>query len=529
MDALYVLYRETRQPGKAAEILEVMLGQAELQADAQRAKRVWFALGESLRDELRDTGRAVEAFNAALDLDPLFIEAFSAIEAMLGAAKEWKQLEENYARMIQRLPKTDETESARMALWRTLGDLYLQVLKQPESALMAYKVAAAGLPDDAAVQETYAELLLSGSGNEEPAVQALRKALAHTQNPKKVASQLAELAARRKDYDGAWLAAQVVAGLLGDPGASEKEIITKLGPYAKKRETPRATLNDRLWAQHLLHPKARTPFAELMGLLFQAAGQLSAVPLAQAQLVPKKHRIDVASAQEYQIHHYRAVARLLGLEAVELFSPFLIATRDKLAKRSMEPAPDPLLGVEIVHSQPVCLKVGGKFFGDPQAKDTHAQLGRTLALLRPELIFASRFAPERLAAVFQGAVLLAGFQMRWTAHAPAIEAERQALESVMTEPFRAALTRLVPEVLRRLDADPVREYLEGAELTGVRCALFTAGDLEAVKKLVQGETGSAFRVAGKVKIRELMTFAVSEDLAALRTAVGTNVEVPSRK
>ena len=529
MDALYVLYRETRQPGKAAEILEVMLGQPELQADGQRAKRVWFALGESLRDELRDTGRAVEAFNAALDLDPLFIEAFSAIEAMLGAAKEWKQLEENYARMIQRLPKTDDTEDARMALWRTLGDLYLQILKQPESALMAYKVAAAGLPDDAAVQETYADLLLASSGNEEPAVQALRRALAHTQNPKKVASQLAELAARRKDYDGAWLAAQVVSGLLGDPGAAEKEIITKLGPYAKKRETPRATLNDRLWAQNLLHPKVRTPFAELMGLLFQGAGHLSAVPLAQAQLVPKKHRIDVASAQEYQIHHYRAVARLLGLEAVELFSPFLVATRDKLAKRSMEPAPDPLLSIEIVHTQPVCLKVGGKFFGDPQAKDTHAQLGRTLALLRPELIFASRFSPERLAAVFQGAVLLCGFQMRWTAPVPAIEAERNALESVMTEPFRAGLGRLVPEVLRRGEADPVREYLEGAELTGVRCALFTAGDLEAVKKLVQGETGSSFRVAGKVKIRELMTFAVSEDLAALRMTVGTNVEVPARK
>ena len=131
--------------------------------------------------------------------------------------------------------------------------------------------------------------------------------------------------------------------------------------------------------------------------------------------------------------------------------------------------------------------------------------------------------------MFQGAVLLCGFQMRWTAPVPAIEAERQALESVMTEPFRAGLGRLIPEVLRRADTDPVKEYLEGAELTGVRCALFTAGDLEAVKKLVQGETGSSFRVAGKVKIRELMTFAVSEDLAALRMTVGTNVEVPARK
>jgi len=379
------------------------------------------------------------------------------------------------------------------------------------------------------VQETYADLLLQGQGNEDKAMVALRRALAHTQNPKKVASQLAEVAARRKDYDGAWLAAQVVSGLLGDAGPSEKEILSKLGPYAKKRETPRATLGDRLWTANLLHPRVRTPFAELMGVLFQAAGQLSAVPLSQYGLVPKKHRIDVSTAQEYQIHHYRAVARLLGMEAVELFSPFLVATRDKLAKRSTEPAPDPLLGVEIVHAQPVCLKIGGKFFGDPQAKDTHAQLGRTLALLRPELIFASRFGADRLSAVYQAAVGLAGYQMRWTAPAQAIDLERQALESVLTEPLRAALTRHVPEVLRRADPDPVRDYLEGAELTGVRCALFTSGDVEVVKKLVQGETGASFRVQGKVKIRELMTFAVSEDLSILRQAVGTNVEVPARK
>ncbi len=529
MDALYVLYRETRQSGKASEVLESMLRQPALQADPQRAKRVWFALGESLRDELREPERAVEAFNAALDLDPRFIEAFSAIEAMLGTTKQWKELEEHYARMIQRLPKTDDTEPARMALWRTLGDLYLQVLKQPESALMAYQVAAAGLPEDSAVQETYAELLLAAPGNEDKVMLALRRALAHTQNPKKVASQLAEVAARRKDYDCAWMAAQVVSGLLGEAGPAEKEILSKLGPYAKKRETPRGTLNDRLWTSHLMHPKVRTPFAELMGVLFQAAGQLSAVPLAQAQLVPKKHRIDVSTAQEYQIHHYRAVARLLGLEAVELFSPFLVATRDKLAKRSTEPAPDPLVGVELIHAHPVCLKVGGKFFGDPQAKDTHAQLGRTLALLRPELIFGSRFAPNRLEAVYQAAVALAGYETRWTAPMPVIEGEREALASVLTEPLRAALTRLVPEVLRRAGADPVREYLEGVELTGVRCALFAAGDVEAVKKLVQGETGASYRVLGKVKIRELMTFAVSEDLAVLRQAVGSNVEVPVRK
>ncbi|HMK74061.1 MAG TPA: tetratricopeptide repeat protein, partial [Myxococcaceae bacterium] len=530
MDALYILFKETRQPLKAAEILETMLQAPALQADPQRAKRVWYALGEAYRDDLKDVPRAVDAFNAALELDPRFVEAFGAIEHLLSAEKEWKPLEENYARMIQRLPKTDDTHAARMALWRTLGDLYHQVLKQPDEALMAFQVAAAGLPEDAAVQETYGDLLSATPGNEDKAMGAYRRALAGTQNPRKVASALAELAAKRKDYDGAWMAAQVVSGLLGDPGPAEKEIITKLGPYAKKRELAQRGLSDRLWTSQLFHPKVRTPLAELFGLLFQHAGQLSAVPLGQLGINPKRHRIEVGSAPEYQIHHYRHVAKLLGLEAVELYSPFLVATRDKMAKRSSEPAPDPLVGIEICHTHPVSLKVGGRFFNEPPGqKDTYALLGRTLAGLRPELVLAQRLLPEQLEAMFQAALALAGFSWRWTAPAAVIESERQKLEPVLTEPARVALMRAAQEVARRGGADSVKDYLEGVELTGVRCALFVAGDVEAVKRLVQGESGSAFRVPGKAKIRELMSFAVSEDLAALRTAVGTAVEVPSRR
>jgi len=528
MDALYVLLRETRQPLKAAEILEEMLRTPALQADPQRAKRVWYALGESYRDDLKDVPRAVEAFNAALELDPRFIEAFGAIEQLLSAEKEWKPLEENYARMIQRLPKTDDTHDARMALWKTLGDLYHQVLKQPQEALMAFQVAAAGLPDDAAVQETYGDLLAATPGSEDKAVAAYRRALAGTQNPRKVASALAELAAKRKDYDGAWMAAQVVSGLLGDPGPAEKEILTKLGPYAKKREVAQRGLSDRLWTSHLFHPKVRTPLAELFGLLFQHAGHLSAVPLSQLGINPKRHRIDVGTAQEYQIHHYRHVAKLLGLEAVELYSPFLVATRDKMAKRTSEPAPEPLVGIEICHTHPVSLKVGGRFFGEPGQKDTYALLGRTLAGLRPEFVLAQRLLPEQLEAMFQAALALAGFSWRWTAPPAVIEAERQKLEPVLPEPARVALMRAAQEVVKRGHAEGIKEYLEGVELTSVRCALFVAGDVEPVKRLVQGESGSAYRVPGKAKIRELMGFAVSEDLAALRTAVGTAVEVSRR-
>jgi tetratricopeptide (TPR) repeat protein len=526
MDSLYVLYHETKQGQKASEILEKMLKQPELKKEPQKAKRVWFALGEINRDELKDVERAVSAFNHALDIDYRFLEAFSAIEALLGKQKLWKPLEENYARMIQRLPKTDDTHPARMTLWRTLGDLYLKVLKHPEGALMAYQVVAAGMPEDASIQEAYAELAAQHPGHEDKAVAAYRKALPQTTNPGKVASALAELAARKKDYDSAYLAAQVVNGLIGEAGPGEREILTKLTPYAKKKEVAQRALTDRLWQTHLFHPKIRGPLSELMAILFEQAGHLYKATFEQYQINPKKHLIDVASAQEYQIHHFRYVARLLGMENVGLFSPFLIATRERMAKRSKDPAPEPMVGIEICQTHPVSLKIGGKFFGETGQKEVYYLLGRTMALLRPELALATRLSAERLEAVFQAAISLSVDKFRFTADPKAIDAERRQLEKALPEAARAALARVTNEYVRTATPNDLRNYLEGSELSAVRTGLFVAGEIEPVKKMVMGESGAAYRVQARSKIRDLMVFALSEDLHALRVAVGTRCGSP---
>jgi hypothetical protein len=46
---------------------------------------------------------------------------------------------------------------------------------------------------------------------------------------------------------------------------------------------------------------------------------------------------------------------------------------------------------------------------------------------------------------------------------------------------------------------------------------------------VLAETGASFRVQPRSKIRDLLVFALGDDLHALRTAVGTNVEVQIRR
>jgi tetratricopeptide (TPR) repeat protein len=529
MDSLYVLLRETRQGQKAADVLQRMLALPTLSAEPHKAKRVWFALGEIRRDELKDVDGAADAFNAALDVDHRFVEAFSALEAMLGGASQWKALEDNYARMLSRIPKTPDTHVARMALWRALGDLYLRVLKNTEGAVAAYGVVAKGLPDDAEVQETFAEVAGQVPGKEEEAIAALRRALPNTGDPRKACGQLVRLLALRKDYDGAWLAAQAVAGLVGEPGDDEKEILTKLGPYAKKKEVAQRALTDRLWQTNIFHPKVRTPLSELMGILFEQVGHLFAVPFQQYQIVPKKHRIDVGSAQEYHVHHYRYVARLFGMEAMELYSPFLVATRERLSRRTNEPAPEPMINVELLQTHPACVRVGGKFFGEQGQKEVYYLLGRTLALARPELALGQRLAPDRLEALLQAALALVVGQIRPTVDPRLFEETRRLLEKNLSEPARAALAKVARAYLPTATPTDVRAWLEGVELTAARAGLFVAGEMEPVKRMVTGETGSTFRVPPRTKLRDLLVFATSEELHEVRVAVGTHVEVQVRK
>jgi hypothetical protein len=91
------------------------------------------------------------------------------------------------------------------------------------------------------------------------------------------------------------------------------------------------------------------------------------------------------------------------------------------------------------------------------------------------------------------------------------------------------LARVTKEYVKVATPNDLRNYLEGAELSATRAGAFVAGEIEPVRKMVMAETGSAFRVQPRSKIRDLMVFALGEDLHALRVAVGTNVEVQVRK
>jgi hypothetical protein len=212
-----------------------------------------------------------------------------------------------------------------------------------------------------------------------------------------------------------------------------------------------------------------------------------------------------------------------------VYSPFVIVKREQLARRSSEPAPDPTVNVEICHTDPVAIRLGGRFFAETGPKELQYSVARCMALLRPELALTQRLSAERLEAVVQAAISLSVDRFRFTADPRAIDAERKLLEKTLTQQSLDALARVTQSYVKIATPTDLRNYIEGAELSATRAGAFVSGDIEPVKRMVMAESGGVFRVPARSKIRDLMVFALGEDLHALRVAVGTNVEVQVRK
>jgi golgin subfamily B member 1 len=527
LEALLELYRETRQAPRAMEAIEKLVANEEVAKDVSRTKKLLFLLGEIARDEVKDDARAVDAWNRALDIDPKYVKpAFEAIENLLASRKQWKQLEENYARMIKRLPKTEDTHALRMVLWKTLGELYQRVLKDAASALQAYKVVVVGNPDDIQTVETYADLAADQPGREPEAIDAYRRALPTTANPTTVVRQLARLHAKTKSYDEAYSAAQVAAHLLGEAGADEREILEKLQPYAKRRESPQKPMTDRMWTELLYHPKVKGETGEILALLQEQIGQHYAQRPSAFGIDPRAHRIDVETSEVTAIKAYRDVLRSLNMEALELYSPYLVhALERQKGKAKPGPSPDAEVFLELCPTWPVSLKAGKRLFTEEQQASLRFFLAKNLAFSRPELVLARVMPVEQLEAVFQAAIVVGVPNYRVTADPRLVEPEVKNIERHLPDAARSALVRLARAYAKNAQAGDVRGFVEGAEYTANRTGVLIAGDVEVAKNALGKDQGGAAKLPLRSKIRDLMLFCMSAEYAKLRQALGIDVQV----
>jgi tetratricopeptide (TPR) repeat protein len=507
-EALLGLYRETRQGQKAADVLAQIVRRPEVQADPARAAKLHLSLAEILRDEVKDEGAALAELERALDHNPRLVQAFAAIEELLGKAKRWADLEQAYVRMIQRLPKGPEAAQARLALWKTLGELYRNVLGNEDGARMAYQVVAKADPEDAVSVETYAELASRKPGEEAEAIAAWRQVLRAGAKAQKAASALVTLHATRKEYDRAYSAAQVLAHLLGQASQEEIQVVSRLRKFA--RDQASRPLDDAAWGL-LLHERLRGPLADILTLLALHARPMFVQKEKDLGVNPKKDELDVSGSMLFFANMFKYVERTLGLKGLRLFRKEEVPSR-----------------LQLVPSDPPGLLAGEELFQERPKKDLWFAIAKAMAFARPELFLARLMPHDQLDLVFQAACSVGTSRFVVTADPHLVEKLKRELERTLPEGVRKNTLKLLARAYCDVQhPGDVRAYLDGAELTSNRVAALLAGDLEVVRRGVVQERPQVSKLREDTRLKDLALFCVSEEYATLRERLGLSCVVPS--
>ncbi|WP_242361931.1 tetratricopeptide repeat protein [Anaeromyxobacter sp. SG17] len=508
-EALLGLYRETRQGQKSADVLAQIIARPEVQADPVRAARLHAALADVLQDEVKDETAAVAELEKALDRNPRLVQAFAKIEEILTKGKRWTDLEQAYVRMIQRLPKTPDVALARVALWRTLGDLYRDVLRNEDGARTAYGVVARSDTEDAAALEAYADLAAKKPGEEAGAIAAYRQLVKLGAKPQKAASALVSLHAARKQYDLAYGAAQVRVHLLGGASGDEVQVVGRLKKFA--RDQASRPLDDALWAL-LLHERVKGPLADIMTLLALHARGMFVQREKDLGITPKKDELDVRGSMLFFANMFKYVERTLGFEGrLRLFR------KDDVPQR-----------LQLVPTEPAGLVASEDMFRERPKKELWFAIAKAMAFARPELLLARLMPHDQLDLVFQAACSVGSSRFVVTADPHLVEKLKRELERTLPE----NVTKNTLKLLARSYCDlqhpgDVRAYLDGAELTSNRVATLVAGDLDVVRRAVVAEKPQVSKLREETRLRDLAGFCVSEEYGTLREKLGVSCVVPA--
>ena len=506
-EALLGLYKETRQGQKAADVLAQILRGPEVQADAGRAAKLHLALAEILREEVKDEAGAVAELEKALDKNPRLVQAFATIEELHTKAKRWPELEQAYVRMIQRLPKGPEAAQTRLALWKTVGELYRNVLRNEDAARMAFQVVAKADPEDAVSLELYAELAARKPGEEGEAIAAYRQLLKSGAKAQKAASALVTLHAARKEYDLAYSAAQVLAHLLSAASPEEVQVVSRLRKFA--RDQASRPLDDDGWSL-VLHERVKGPLADIMTLLALHARSMFVQKEKDLGIVPKKDELDVQGSMLFFANMFKYVERTLGFRGLRLFRKEEVPSR-----------------LQLVPTEPPGLLADEQMFKERPKKELWFAIGKAMAFARPELFLARLMPHDQLDLVFQAACSVGTSRFVVTADPHLVEKLKRELERTLPENIRKNTLKLLARAYCEVQhPGDVRAYLDGAELTSNRLGALLGGDLEVARKGIVAERPQVSKLREETRIRDLAVFCASEEYGRLREKLGLSCVVP---
>src|SRR5581483_11362829 len=512
------LYSETKQWKKAVEIINQI---ADLEKDPIRKGKYYHASARILRDEVKSTDEAIDAFNLALDeyfRDPHklneerfqeYLKAFEAIDKICTQKKDFKNQERNYRKMIKRMPP-DGFATIKVALWHALGEIYRSRLKEFKTAISAFEVAVQLEPDNLGRHEILAELYVMGGADYSD-----RAVKSHMTLIQKDAFRVDSYKALRKlymelrQYDRAWCMCSALS-FLQRADADEMQFYEQYKQKGFVRA--KARLTDEMWAKNVFHPDEDRYIGAIFAAVYQAVALLKSGEHKQFGLKRKEKR-DLATDQALFSKVFNYVTQVLNIMQPEVYfrpeQPGAMQLANTKEKGQL--IPSLVIGAELLQGR-----------GD---KELAFPIAAFLTKLRPEHYLKLTVPTNtELGVAFMAAIKLVQPNFPVPANQTATVDQYLALMRTTVQPaWHEQLALVVQRFIQQKGAIDLQKWSQAVDLTAHRAGFIVSNDLALSARFIQMEPATVGGLSAKDKIKELVLYAISEEYFELREHLGVTI------
>jgi tetratricopeptide (TPR) repeat protein len=494
------IFTSTGNWRRATEVLGQL---ARMEEDPDRHAKLCFTIAAIFRDELGELENAVEFYNKALDARFEYLEAFEAIDHLLTSARDWKALEQNYRRMLQRVEEAGDTASVelKVTLLKNLGEIYRSRLQRYDDAIAAYRLAAQYAPDDEVLLTILTELVEHAANSPEEVVEAHQRLIAVS--PFRIESYRALFKAylEARQFDEAWCMSSALS-LLQKATPEEEGYYAKYLPKTVREARP--NLTGAHWKERIYHEQLDrniTTLFEILGVHLR--GHLTR-DHRDWGVHKKKDRIDLSEAMPVTKMLNYATAEL-GVSEIQLF------------QKSGH------VGLVNMNVEPQAVLAGGDMFQNTRPLELAFQVAKAVTLMRPEFYLASAFpSTDLLKVFFFAAASAATGQVIGDGDTKLITEYAQEIRDLPPQ-VQEQVRRAVSAVFESGRNPDLSAWLRAVDHTASRAGLLLCGDLRTAVSCIklEADRGQALSKADmKERVRELVLFNISNAHYALRRDLG---------
>ncbi|MBX2812064.1 MAG: hypothetical protein KTR25_09640 [Myxococcales bacterium] len=509
LSALARLYRQTSQIQRALEVLSEL---AVMRTDQDERRDIYIQIADLHLEQKGNVPSAVDALNMALDIDPSHIQAFSRIEQVLCESRAWSALEENYHRMLKRIPKSQR--KGRIVLWKSLADLYTKVIDNAEGAKIAYEVLRQLEPNNQVVIARLAEIYATDPATKPEAAELYLSLIPQVNDPAVPIRSLFNLYYEVGILDRSFCA---LGALILVRAANETERKAYSGLLRYIPQGPARPLTDSQWRTLLFHPYCRNDLAPLMSVVFRGAPTLFTHKQRSLGLKPRRERVDLTDNRKTALARLRyfdvwnSLQRVMHVPAAEHF----LRAGSKIAPQLLPGEPSVLFAGR---QHPIFSSLSSRYLA--------WILGRQMALSRPEFALVAALDPESLATCLEAAIRLfvpSGSGVDLKLDPVEVTGWHRQLSRTLSDRAKVALREPVKRVVEQGDMKNLARYLTGVEHTVNRAALLASGDIDTATKALDDCEPQLPDVSHRARVRELMLFVLGSDHFELREKLGLKV------